>query len=169
MAEKKESKTGKKTRRVAEVIHIVPEEREEYLKRHLNPTQKLARIMWMHGMRNMQYYLFHDLIIMSFDYIGDDFYMDMALMQENKEIQEFLIQTRRRDVPREKRETTNWWAPMKKVGSYLKESPMPEDEMDQRILEDYYESVVNEYRKRVTVNNSALAYDAEEWQKKEEK
>ena len=30
-------------RRVAEIIHVVPEEREEYLKTHLNPSKRSLR------------------------------------------------------------------------------------------------------------------------------
>mgnify|MGYP004449294495 FL=1 len=157
---------NRKPKRVAELIHIVPEEKEAYMEKLLNPSTKLSRILWMHGMRNMQYYSLNELIIMSFDYIGEDFYMDMTLMQENPEVRDFLIQTRRRDVPVEEREKTNWWAPMRKEGRILKESPMPDDELEQRILEDYYHNLVSHYREKVQVNASSIAYDAADWKKK---
>ena len=35
-------------RRVAEVIYVVPEEREAYMNAHLNPSERVAQILWIH-------------------------------------------------------------------------------------------------------------------------
>ena len=87
-------------RRVAEIIHVVPEEREEYLKTHLNPSEKVAQILWIHGIRNQVYFALNDLLLMSFEYVGNEFYKDMAAIAAYPEMKNYLVQTRRRDVPR---------------------------------------------------------------------
>ena len=68
-------KKKKQARRVEEIIYVVPEEREEYLKTHLNPPEKIQQIMWMHGMRKQFYFYLNDMILMSFEFprrYGDD-------------------------------------------------------------------------------------------------
>ena len=51
-------------RRVEEIIHVVPEERDAYLQQHLNPSEKIAQILWIHGIRNQFYFNLNDLILM---------------------------------------------------------------------------------------------------------
>ena len=60
-------------RRVEEIIHVVPEERDAYLQQHLNPSEKIAQILWIHGIRNQFYFNLNDLILMSFEYVGRHF------------------------------------------------------------------------------------------------
>ena len=67
-------------RRVQEIIHVVPEKREAYLQLHLNPPEKVAQIMWIHGIRNQMFYSLNDLILMSFEYVGKEFYKDMEAL-----------------------------------------------------------------------------------------
>ena len=50
-------------RRVEEIIHVVPEEREEYIRKHLNPSERIAQILWIHGIRNQFYYSLNDLTL----------------------------------------------------------------------------------------------------------
>lgn len=81
-------------RRVAEIIYVVPEQREEYLKTHLNPSEKVSQILWIHGIRNQFYFALNDLLLMSFEYEGKDFYKDMAAIAAYPEMKDYLVQTR---------------------------------------------------------------------------
>ena len=49
-------------RRVAEVIYVVPEEREAYMNAHLNPSERVAQILWIHGIRNQCFYALNDVL-----------------------------------------------------------------------------------------------------------
>ena len=149
-------------RRVQEIIHVVPEKREAYLQLHLNPPEKVAQIMWIHGIRNQMFYSLNDLILMSFEYVGKEFYKDMEAIAAHPEMKEYLVQKRRKDVPAEERDTTDWWAPLKILGSSLTESPMPSDEEEGMTLEEQYRSMLNGYMVDGNVN-SDIAYDEDDW------
>ena len=149
-------------RRVQEIIHVVPEKREAYLQLHLNPPEKVAQIMWIHGIRNQMFYSLNDLILMSFEYVGKEFYKDMEAIAAYPEMKEYLVQKRRKDVSAEERDTTDWWAPLKILASSLTESPMPSDEEEGMTLEEQYRSMLNGYMVDGNVN-SDIAYDEDDW------
>ena len=149
-------------RRVEEIIHIVPEEREAYLERHLNPSERIAQILWIHGIRNQFYFNLNDLILMSFEYVGKEFHKDMEAIVAYPEMQGFFVQRRRRDVPADQQMSTNWWAPLKRLGSALTESPMPDDEEEELTLEEQYRSMLNGVITEGTYAND-IAYDEDDW------
>lgn len=115
-------------RRVQEIIYVVPEEREEFLNRCLHPTKEVRQAYWEHGVRYQYYFAMNELILMTFEYVGDDFYKDMDALAENTELHKYMVRRRRKDVPVEERATTNWWAPLKKLGCILTKDPMDDDE-----------------------------------------
>ena len=156
-------KKKKQARRVEEIIYVVPEEREEYLKTHLNPPEKIQQIMWMHGMRKQFYFYLNDMILMSFEYVGKDFHGDMVMMMEPPEMKDFLIPKRRRDVPAGELLTTNWWAPLQRIGGALLESPMPDDDMEEIAQEEYYHAMLGGYTKNGGREEVDLAYDEDDW------
>ena len=110
-------------RRVAEIIYIVESEREKFLNDAINLDEEAKRVMWLLGVRKQQYFLLNDLIFMTFEYDGRDFYGDMEKMTKYLSDKGVLVQKRRKDVPPAERETTNWWAPVKKLGSLLEYKP----------------------------------------------
>lgn len=124
-------------KRVEEIIYIAPERREAYLQHFLNPSQKVLQIQWVHGVRNQCYFQLKDYILMTFEYAGHDFYRDMAEMTATPEFAEYLVKKRRKDVPEDERLTTDWWAPVKRLGMLLTESPMPPD-MEELSSEEQY-------------------------------
>ena len=149
-------------RRVEEIIHVVPEEREEYIRKHLNPSERIAQILWIHGIRNQFYYSLNDLILMSFEYVGREFYKDMAAIVAYPEMKGFFVEKRRKDVPVDEQMSTNWWAPLKRLGSALTESPMPDDEDEGLTLEEQYRSMISgEMMEGMPVND--ISYDEDDW------
>ena len=116
-------------KRASEIIHIVPEEeKEKYLKKYVNPSEKVAEILWKCGIRKQFYYEFGGDILRTYEYTGKNFGKDMDAVSENKETEDFFMNRRRKDVPEEKRMETCWWAPMKWCGSSVMSDPVPDDE-----------------------------------------
>ena len=55
-------------RRVAEIMYIIPEERETFISDSVNPDEETRKMLWMCGVRNQQYFGMNDLIFMTFEY-----------------------------------------------------------------------------------------------------
>lgn len=135
-------------RRVAEIIYIVESEREQFLHDVVNLDEESKRILWLCGVRKQQYFILNELIFMTFEYDGIDFNKDMEKMSGYLSSKGVLVQKRRKDVPVDERNTTNWWAPVKKVGSVLEERPVfdsEEDEMDRQSMLSGYTGAVSDY------------------------
>lgn len=115
-------------RRVAEIIYIVESEREAFLKGALHPDQETEKLLWLCGVRKQQYFALNDLIFMTFEYKGDHFEEDMTKMAAYLDSKGLLVKMRRKDVPLEQRTSTNWWAPVKRLGAVLESKPDFEEE-----------------------------------------
>lgn len=149
-------------RRVEEIIYIVPEKREEYLEKWLNPSKETQQILWMHGMRNQYFFQLNEYILMTFEYVGTQFKQDMQSIAAYPEIDKLLVKRRRKDVAQEERTTVNWWAPLKIAGSILTESPMPEDAREELSLtEQYHEMISGSMREDTSPND--IAYSDDDW------
>lgn len=135
-------------RRVAEIIYVVEAEREKFLNEVINLDEESKKALWLCGVRKQQYFLLNELIFMTFEYDGPDFYQDMKKMTKYLSDKGVLIQRRRKDVPENERSTTNWWAPVKKAGSVLEVKPdfiSEEDEIDRSAMLSGYTSDDFEY------------------------
>lgn len=110
-------------RRVAEIIYVVEEEREAFLNGVLNLSEEEEKMLWMCGVRKQQYFALNDLIFMTFEYKGEHFESDMEKMASYLDTKGLLIKKRRKDVPVEERNTTSWWAPVKRLGALLESKP----------------------------------------------
>lgn len=116
-------------KRVAEIIYIIEKERAAFLESALHPSDEEKKVLWLCGVRKQQYFALNDLIFMTFEYVGDDFSKDMEKMANYLDTKGKLIQKRRKDVPLDERETTNWWAPVKKLGAVLETEPEFEEDL----------------------------------------
>ena len=114
-------------KRVAEIIYIVESEREAFLNSAINLSEEEKRVLWMCGVRKQQYFALNELIFMTFEYVGNNFLNDMEKMANYLDSKNVLVKKRRKDVPIEERTTTNWWAPIKRIGSLLETEPKVED------------------------------------------
>ena len=148
-------------RRVEEVIYVVPEERKAFLEKQLNPSEKTRKFMWQHGIRNQFFYELEEFILMTFEYVGDDFYKDMAVLSATLEDDGYFIKERRRDVAPEQLKTTNWWAPLKILGSNFVQTPFSSEEdveADELASEAKNGCIHDEDDIR-----SNIAFDADDW------
>ena len=77
-------------KRSAEIIHIIPAEKEEYLNKYLHPTEKIARILWQCGIRKQYYYEFGGEILRTYEYTGHNFTKDMSAVAGTEETKDFF-------------------------------------------------------------------------------
>lgn len=148
-------------RRVEEVIYVVPEERKAFLEKQMNPSEKTRKFMWQHGIRNQFFYELEEFILMTFEYVGDDFYKDMAVLSATLEDEGYFIKERRRDVAPGQLKTTNWWAPLKILGSNFVQTPFSSEEdveADELASEAKNGCIHDEDDIR-----SNIAFDADDW------
>jgi L-rhamnose mutarotase len=122
-------------KRVEELIYIVPERRQAYLEKCLNPSQEALTFLWSHGVRNQYYFQLREYILMTFEYVGHDFKRDMDAVTAHMEAEGYLVKARRKDIPPSQRFSVDWWAPVKRLGSILTEDPTPEVPFDQQYRE----------------------------------
>lgn len=146
-------------KRVAEIIHIVESEREEFLKGSLNPDDETLNVMWACGVRKQQYFALGALIFMTFEYTGDNFKVDMANMSAYLEKKGHLVKLRRRDVPVFERETTNWWAPVKRLGTVLDSKPASATDVTK--IADYSEMLSGLMRENPSAYDTS--FDEDDW------
>lgn len=144
-------------RRVAEIIYIVPERREEFLEGALHLDDESAKVLWMCGIRKQQYFALNDLIFMTFEYSGHNFDEDMKKMAIYLDSKGLLVKKRRKDVPVEERETTDWWAPVKKLGTLLESNPCSEDSLDYNLM-DYLDGAMSKGEAY-----GSTSYDEDDW------
>lgn len=115
-------------KRSAEIIHIIPEEKNRFLDKYLHPTEKIAQILWQCGIRKQYYYEFGGEILRTYEYTGKNFTKDMETIATTEDTKDFFIEKRRKDVSEDQRETTDWWAPLKWCGSVLMTDPLPDED-----------------------------------------
>lgn len=144
-------------RRVAEIIHIVDEERQDFLNKAINPDLETQKILWLCGVRKQQYFALNDLIFMTFEYKGFKFTEDMNRMSSYLDNKGMLVKTRRKDVPVELRDTTNWWAPVKRIGAVLEHNPGVEDDSNDNLLA-MLDGAMSDSTKQYNT-----AYDEDDW------
>lgn len=142
-------------KRVAEIIYIVKEEREAFLNSAMNLTNEEEQVLWKCGVRNQQYFALNDLIFMTFEYKGDDFTEDMNRMASYLDSKGLLITRRRRDVPADELDTTNWWAPVKKLGTLL--TSKPDFKTESNVFDCYFDGEMMHKEKYDT------SFDEDDW------
>ncbi len=146
--------------RIAEIMHIVPEEKDAFLDRMINLDEETKQFMWIHGVRRQYFYeMGGNMILYVFGYQGDNFKKDMEALTTIMAAKNILISKRRRDVPIHELTTTNWWAPLKKVGGNLFDNPLPND-VDETKMEEMLSHVTDNV---YIVGKIDTAYDEDDW------
>lgn len=150
-------------KRAAEVIHIVAENRKEYLDKYINPSEKTAQILWECGIRKQFYYEFGEEILRTYEYTGKQFAKDMDTISNHKETEDFFLRQRRKDVPAEKRQMTNWWVPLKWYGASLMSEPAGEE--DAASLQEQYHRMMSGDMEAEgeQQEDSRYTYDEDDW------
>jgi L-rhamnose mutarotase len=102
-------------RRVGSMIHLAPGAEEQYRRLHRAvPPGVLARLT-ASGISNYSIYLHADVLFGYFEYVGDDYERDMALIAADPETQawwEVMAPLQRRS---DAADPAEWWATMDEV------------------------------------------------------
>ena len=149
-------------KRSAEIIHIVPEKKEAYLSKYLHPTEDILHILWNCGIRKQFYYEFGDEILRTYEYTGKNFTKDMEAIATNESTKDFFVAKRRKDVPEDQLETTDWWAPIKWIAGLLMTDPSPADD-DKAMYSSYGEYGYTLDGMTYEDEGEEFSYDDDDW------
>lgn len=144
-------------RRVAEIIYVAAQRRDAFLQGVLNLDDETADALWECGVRKQQYFALNELIFMTFEYDGRDFDGDMKKMAMYLDSKGLLIKKRRKDVPVNERDTTDWWAPVKRLGSVLDVKPKHDEDFQFNLM-DYLDGAMSNES-----SYSSTSYDEDDW------
>jgi len=144
-------------RRVAEIIHIVEKDRQAFIDGAINPDEETSRVLWLCGVRKQQYFALNELLFMTFEYEGNDFAEDMNKMASYLDGKGLLVKQRRKDVPANKRDESNWWAPVKRLGSILETSPIKEPDKEYNLM-DMLDGSMGDYG-----SYRNISFDEDDW------
>ena len=96
-------------------IGLRPEKREEYLGLHRDAWPEVLQRIHLCNIRNYSIYLYRDQLFSYFEYVGNDFEADMALMAEDPKTQEWWALTAPCQLPDQDRPEGQWWTPIPEV------------------------------------------------------
>ena len=98
--------------RYGSVIRLKPEKLEEYKALHANPWPEVLQMIHACNIRNYTIYHKDGLLFSHFEYIGEDFEVDMKRMAADPKTQEWWKLTDPCQEPMETRKPGEWWASM---------------------------------------------------------
>ena len=102
-------------RRIAQVVRVRPEKRDEYRELHRNvPGPVLDRLRRCH-IANYSIHLLGDRLFSYFKYHGDDLAADLGLMADDPATQEWWLLTGPCQQPVDDAAPGEWWASMEQV------------------------------------------------------
>ena len=98
--------------RYGSVIKLKPEKLEEYKALHAAPWPEVLQMIHNCNIRNYTIYYKDGLLFSHFEYVGDDFAVDMQKMAADPKTQEWWQLTDPCQEPLETRKPGEWWASM---------------------------------------------------------
>lgn len=101
--------------RFGQLIGVKPEKLEEYIRYHAAVWPEILDMISQCNIRN--YSIFHKdhMLFAYFEYIGDDFNADMAMMAADPKTQEWWAVMMPMQQPVATRAEGEWWANMQEV------------------------------------------------------
>ncbi len=110
-----ESSAVKSVKRYGSVIKVKPEMLEKYKELHANPWPEVLAQISKSNIRNYSIFLKDDYLFSYFEYVGEDFDADMAIMAQDSVTKEWWKVTDPCQIPLETRAEGEWWASMEEV------------------------------------------------------
>lgn len=98
--------------RYGSLIKLRPEKLEEYKELHAHAWSGVLAMIRTCNIRNYSIYYKDGYLFSYFEYIGDDFAADMAVMAADAKTQEWWELTDPCQEPLETRKEGEWWASM---------------------------------------------------------
>ena len=97
------------------VIKVKPEKIDEYKKLHADVWPEVLNKITECNIRNYSIYLIDNTLFSYFEYIGNDFNADMAIMAADPITQKWWDVCKPCQAPLESRSEGEWWANMEEV------------------------------------------------------
>ena len=102
-------------RRFGQIIGIKPEHIEDYEKLHAAVWPEVLATIYACNIRNYSIYRHENMLFAYFEYIGDNFELDMAKMADDPKTQEWWSYTDPMQEPLPTRQPGEWWHTLKEV------------------------------------------------------
>lgn len=102
-------------KRVASVIGVKPEHREEYERYHAAVWPSVLAQLTASNIRNYSIYRHGDLLFAYYEYIGDDYEADMAAMAADPETQRWWSVQEPLQSPVDDRAEGEWWKELPEI------------------------------------------------------
>ena len=101
--------------RYGQLIGVKPDQIEAYERIHTAVWPEVLDMIQCCNIRNYNIFRHQSLLFAYFEYVGNDFAADMALMAADSKTREWRMHTDPMQEPVEGRATGEWWATMKEV------------------------------------------------------
>jgi L-rhamnose mutarotase len=102
-------------KRVASVIGLKPENRDEYEELHRNVWPEVLKQISKSNIRNYSIFRYGNLLFSYFEYVGEDYELDMKLMGEDQATQRWWAVCGPMQSPVENRKEGEWWSEIPEV------------------------------------------------------
>ena len=102
-------------KRVASVIGLPAENREEYERHHAAVWPGVLERLTASGIRNYSIYRHGELLFSYFEYVGDDYEADMAAIAADPETQRWWAVQEPLQRPLEDRAPGEWWSELPEI------------------------------------------------------
>lgn len=102
-------------KRVASVIGLKPEHQSEYEELHRNVWPDVLEQIERSNIRNYSIYRYGNLLFSYFEYIGENYELDMQRMGEDEATQRWWAVCGPMQLPVDERKHGEWWATLPEV------------------------------------------------------
>lgn len=102
-------------KRYGSVIGIKPEKLAEYKVLHANAWPEVLKMITQCNIQNYSIYFKDNMLFSYFEYVGNDYEADMALMAADPITQEWWSVCKPCQQPLETRSEGEWWSDMEEV------------------------------------------------------
>ena len=102
-------------KRYGQVIKVDLSKIQSYIEYHANPWKEVNEMIKKCNIENYSIFLKDDYLFAYFEYVGDDFDVDMAKMAEDPRTREWWNVVKPAQIPLDTRKEGEWWADMQEV------------------------------------------------------
>ena len=102
-------------KRYGQILKLRPEHRDDYVRRHAEVWPAVLEQIRRSNIRDYTIWRDGEDLFASFDYVGDDFEVDMAAMAADPETQRWWKLTDAMQEPLPDREPGAWWKTLREV------------------------------------------------------
>ncbi len=102
-------------KRYAQIIELLPEKKEEYMKLHEVVWPEIAKLIYDCNIRNYSIFYRNNLLYAYYEYIGNDFEANMKKMEDNPINKKWWGVCKPCHKPLDDRKEGEWWASLDEI------------------------------------------------------